>query len=76
MQIKVTQNNKVLYQQLLDSDETMNVTIAHLMQQPQGDKVLTEVENNGHVLKFSNETLDVERLIRRVNGIVIRSKKR
>lgn len=73
MHIQVSVNGETIYQQKLDDSKTLNNTVAFLMQQMQGERFVTTITNNGHSLTFRNESLDVEKLIRRVNGIVIRA---
>ena len=65
----------MVYLQKLADASTLNVTVAFLMEQPQGDRFVTTVSNKGHDLVFRNSELDLEKLIRRVNGIVIRGKR-
>lgn len=72
MQVITTTGAEQIYQQKLANADTLNVTVAFLMEQPQGDRFITTVSNKGHDLVFRNSELDVEKLVRRVNGIVIR----
>lgn len=73
MTIVVTnKQGQIIYSQMTDDSKNLNVTVAFLMQQASGDEFSTVVHNNGHDLKFNNGTFPIERLVRRVNGIVIR----
>lgn len=62
------------YFQALEDNTTLNATVAHLMQQPRGDKLIITINNNGHELVFRTETLDTLKLIRVANGIATRTK--
>lgn len=73
MQITVTKGEVSIYQQLLEDSSTLNHTVSHLMQQVQGENFITKIVNNGHVLTFRNQNLNIEKLVRRVNGIVTRT---
>lgn len=74
MQIISKMGTTVIYQQLLDDSKTLNNTVGVLMQQPSGDAFETTVSNNGHDMIFRNSTLDTQRLIRAVNGIMVKTK--
>lgn len=73
MQITVQEGEKVIYLQEIDAKDTQASTIAFLMQQPIGDKMVTKINNRGHEMVFKSETVDVDGLLRKVNGIVTRS---
>jgi hypothetical protein len=73
MEIIVQRTGMTIYQQVLEDSSTLNNTVAFLMQQMQGDTFVTKIINNGHELTFRNAELNIERLVRRVNGIVIRA---
>ena len=72
----ITVTNKqglIVYSQVIDDSKTLNVTVAFLMQQATGEDLITVISNNGHDLTFRNNPFEIELLVRRVNGIVIRS---
>ncbi len=74
MQIKVTAGQNVIFSRMLDDSKTLNATVAHLMTQPNGDGFVTEIVNNGNTLTFRNSSLDVGALVRKVEGIAMRTK--
>ena len=73
MQISVSEGEKLIYLQEVDANETQAATIAFIMQQPIGNKMTTKVTNRGHEMVFKSETVDVDGLLRKVNGIIIRN---
>jgi hypothetical protein len=75
MTITVNRGETLHYFQETEDNTTLNATVAHLMTQPRGDKLITKINNNGHELVFRTETLETSKLIRVVNGIVTRTKK-
>jgi hypothetical protein len=76
MKISVKQAGVEIYAQVLDDSKTLNNVIAHLMQQPTGTLVQAVVSNNGHDMTFNSTSLEIEPLIRKVNGIVTREGKK
>lgn len=71
--IKDTQSGEVIYSRIKDSG-TMNVIVSSLLvDNPAGTRFETVVENNGHSHTFRNdETLNVDGIIRKVEGITVR----
>lgn len=75
MQIKVTNtNSQVIYSRMLDDSKTLNATVGLLMSQPPGTEFVTTVSVNGNDLVFRHASLDVNALVRKVEGIVSRTK--
>lgn len=75
MQIVTVNQGIEIYRQLVDGSGPvrMNSVISHLMQMPQGDKFTVIVTNNGHDITFRTGDLDMEALVRKVNGIISRT---
>lgn len=74
MKIVTKMGEEVIYQQLLDDSKTLNTTVSTMMQQPSGDAFVTTVSNNGHDMIFRNASLDIQRVVRSVNGIITKAK--
>lgn len=69
MQIEVKKGQEVIYSQMTDDSKYMNDVVAVLMQCPQGTTFVATVTNNGHSLPFSIASVDLVRLVKKVNGI-------
>lgn len=75
MQVSVKHGGLETFRQALDDSKTLNATVAFLMQQTQGTAVLVTVNNNGHDLPFNLNTIDMNGLVRVINGIPSKAKK-
>ena len=73
MQITVSNGDKMVYFQDLPDNSTLSTLIELLMSQNQGSRFTTKINNNGHELSFKADSLDLDTLIRKVNGIVVRT---
>lgn len=70
--IKDTQSGEVVYSRSKD-DSTMNGLVSALIAHPAGTRFETSIENNGHSLIYRNdETLNVDEVVRKAEGIVTR----
>lgn len=71
--ITKTSQGTTLFQQVLDSDATLDATVSFLMKAPTGTDLETRVENKGHELLFrTSGDLDIKKLVRHANGILVR----
>lgn len=76
MTITVTQNQETVYQQQLKDSTTLNAVVSFLMQLPSGQAVITTVSNNGQSLSFNTAEFPLDVLVRKVNGIVVKTAKK
>lgn len=70
-----TSDNATLYSQLFEDSKQLNHAIALGMGSSKGSNFTLVVENNGNSLPFNLESIEVDTLIRRMNGIVVRAPK-
>lgn len=75
MQIKVTKGTDVIYQQVVDDDTRMNQVVQTLMGEPAGTEYTVTLTNKGHDMTLRFQDLNIDRLVRRVNGIMAKDKK-
>lgn len=75
MQIKVTKGADVIYQQMVDDDSRMNQVVQTLMGEPAGSEFTVTLTNKGHDMTLRFQDLNLDRLVRRVNGIMAKEKK-
>lgn len=75
---KVIIKNKageVLFLQVLDNSKQINKLIQQGMENPRGTNFILSVENNGHVMSFELDKVDIESVARVANGIKVSEKK-
>lgn len=69
MIIKVSKNNEVQYLQVLEGSKPLNAVVGMLLTAPRGTEFAVEVSNDGPPLNFAVASIDLDHLVRLVNGI-------
>lgn len=68
-------SGNVFFLQVLSDSKQINALIAQGMELVRGTKFRLDVSNNGHIMSFEHDQLDIESIARVANGIKIVAKK-
>ena len=73
--ITETASKEIFFLQVLQDSKQINKLIAQGMEKARGNKYRLDVINNGHVMSFDHDSLDIESIARVANGVKLTEKK-